>query len=81
MYLQHTTGQGNTMEAINTDTRADCYAAAHMFATGKLEVIADLLASRMDEHGPDDVTWGQVGDLGHVNDQLDEIIGFLTNRG
>lgn len=39
----------------------------------KLEIVKSLL----DEHANKSHTWASVGDLGHVNDQLDEIIEFL----
>ena len=63
--------------ATKTRTADDAYAAAHLAATEKVELLASLLA---DLPAPDDArtNWGHVGNLNELNAKLDEALQWLT---
>ncbi len=65
---------------------ADNSQALAAFAARKAEIDAMLqrLADFSDEHfgiAPDDVTWGQVGDLGFVAERLRQACDFIFQEG
>lgn len=69
---------------MNTKNREEieiAYLNAHQRALDQVERLRGLIEDRPapgdDEHP---VHWGHVGDLGHVNDLLAEVVAFLTGQ-
>ena len=55
--------------------------ASEEYEQRKAAIVVKLytLAERIQAHGADEqIHWGHVGDLGHVDDQLQELLKFLT---
>jgi hypothetical protein len=72
----------NMKRANKTNQSAeDAYTGAHIKATAQLERIRELL---QELPAPDTdgeyIHWGHVGSLGHVNEQLSEIVAFLAGE-
>lgn len=65
-------------------TRAKQTAAeAYTQARGDIAILADCIEMELQKHRADaeadGPSWGQVGDLQHVRQQLKETLGFLMN--
>jgi hypothetical protein len=76
VYRQATT-TGEATVTQQQDKATDAYAALMLTIGERLEAIETALTDRV---GPDDVNWGLVGSLGYVNEQLGEIVSFLTGE-
>jgi hypothetical protein len=65
------------MNATN-EKAVDAYTRQHARATALLEMINTALHDRPapDDHA-DQITWGHVGDLGRVNELLEQTVCFL----
>lgn len=59
-------------------TAQDAYVSAQATAAAQIECLTELLAQHHDDAPCDGPLWGHVGDLGHVNAQLAEIIAFMS---
>ena len=55
---------------------ADEYAARHAEALGLIDSLRDMIED-MPEPESDGINWGHAGSMGHVNEQLREILGFV----
>ena len=55
---------------------AQAYAIAHSEALAKIESLREMIEALP---APETVSinWGHVGSLGHINNELDAIIGFV----
>lgn len=56
----------------------DAYIAAHARADELIVQLGEEVEAAMDSVNPDDVNWGNVGDINHVNEMLADIIKFVT---
>jgi hypothetical protein len=55
---------------------ADEYAARHAEALGLIDRLRDMIED-MPEPESDGINWGHAGSMGHVNEQLREILRFV----
>ena len=55
---------------------ADVYAARHAEALRLIDSLRDMIED-MPEPESDGINWGHAGSMGHVNEQLREILGFV----
>lgn len=68
------TGDYLAQRTARMDARVKkAYTAKRVEVLSKMSCLNDAL----NHHGEHQVTWGGVGDLGHVNEQLSEILAFL----
>jgi len=58
------------------ETAIDAFIEKNQNALEKLEIIKTALNNHMGTN-PDDINWANVGDLGYINEQLDNILGFI----
>ena len=57
----------------------EAFATKYESATRKLEDISQLLENLKEDHERYPRDWSIVGSLGHVNEELDDIIEFLSS--
>jgi len=61
-----------------TATAADTYAARHAEALALIDSLRDMIED-MPEPESDDINWGHAGSMGHINEQLREMLGFVES--
>ena len=54
----------------------DEYSARHAEALALIDSLRDLIED-MPEPESDGINWGHVGSMGHINEQLRELLGFV----
>ena len=61
-------------------TAAACYAERHTECQDLLERIAQQLARHQKEQAAEPADWGFPGDLGHINEELAQVLAALGDR-
>ena len=57
-------------------TATETYAARHAEALALIDRLRDMIED-MPEPESDGISWGHVGNMAHINEQLCEILGFV----
>ncbi len=61
----------------NNDKALAAYIEAQAKVHARLETLRAAIADHQDRRTPEEINYAHVGDLGHVAEVLDEILGFL----
>jgi hypothetical protein len=57
-------------------TATETYAARHAEALALIDSLRDMIED-MPEPESDGINWNHAGSMGHINDQLRQLIGFV----
>ena len=57
-------------------TATETYAARHAEALALIDSLRDMIED-MPEPESDGINWGHAGSMGHINDQLCQLLGFV----
>lgn len=60
------------------DQALERFVINHADNLAKVEDLRQRLNAYIDGYDPDDINWGHVGDMAHVNEKLAEILEFLN---
>ena len=55
---------------------SETYAARHAEALALIDSLRDMIED-MPEPESDGINWGHAGSMGHINEQLRELLGFV----